>query len=46
MKYEAPRLEKAIIEAEDIITASNGVEINETSENSGEALINIINLFK
>ena len=47
MKYEAPIVEFAKIEAEDIITASSTykVEIEEKGDDSGNVIFDAIDLF-
>ena len=50
MKYEAPKYETAVIETEDILTASSNqaskyeVEIN--NDGSGNIIMNALDLFK
>ena len=50
MKYIAPKYEMALIETEDILTASSGqaanYEIEQKGDGSGNVIMNVFDLFR
>ena len=46
MKYVTPKYEAAIVETEDILTASSGFEISRTDEGEGKIQVGFSKLYE